>query len=359
MRRITPKYVQKGMILGQAVHDAYGNLLLDLGTSLNDRCREAMIQGGVPEIFIEDRRTDDVIVAPMFSPHQEGRLAKEFRGLLEEIREKRSLNKKTFEQVCVQVNEIAKNLSLEMFGEINVSYRISSRDYLYLQPVKTAILSLAIGHRLGIHDDELAELGTAALFKDIGYLYFPVETLNRVINSADEDPAIREHPALGDKLLNSTKSVSANISRAVLQHHERWNGSGYPNTLKGTQITRLAQIIALVDCFSNLLVERPRQEKYMTHQAVEFIMAYGGELFNPELVEFFVRVIPCFASGLMVQLNTGEVGLVSNPNLGSVARPVVRICRDAAGNDLDEPFDLDLAKAENQTRLITKILEYD
>jgi HD-GYP domain-containing protein (c-di-GMP phosphodiesterase class II) len=359
MKRITPNYVKPGLVLGQNVYDGYGNLILPLGTELNSKHQNMMVQSGVPEIFIEDLNTADIIVAPLFSPHMEGRLAREYRQLIDDTREQKSLNKTKIEQLCVIVNTIARDLTLQTIGEINVSFSIPVNDAVYLQPVKSTLLCLAIGHMIGISGTELAQLGTASLFKDIGYLFFPIEKVNAAILNDSIDTTLKEHVLLGHKIINQIKLTTGVIGEIVLQHHERWDGKGYPRSLPGEKIVRLAQIISLIDCFTNLLTERPDRERCMAHQAVEYVMAYSGENFSPDIVQSFIKYTPCYASGLNVLLNTGEIGIVSDPNLGFVARPIVRIYHNSEKGDLEETYEVDLSKSKNQTKLITKVLEYD
>lgn len=97
----------------------------------------------------------------------------------------------------------------------------------------------------------------------------------------------------------------------------------------------------------------------MPHEAIEYIMAGGGDQYDPELVEVFVRHIPSYPAGVSVQLNNDEMGIVCNPKLGFVARPVVRICAKPGKGLLQHPYDVDLSKALHQNVLITKVLEYD
>lgn len=96
----------------------------------------------------------------------------------------------------------------------------------------------------------------------------------------------------------------------------------------------------------------------MPHQAIEYVMAYAGEQFNPELVELFVRQVPCYASGLTVKLNTKEIGIVSDANLGFIGRPTVRIIYDEVSGKVGKPYDIDLSKVEYQHKLITDIMDY-
>ena len=91
---------------------------------------------------------------------------------------------------------------------------------------------------------------------------------------------------------------------------------------------------------------------------MEFIVAYSGELFDPELVKYFSRQFPPYPSGLMVKLNTGEIGIVSSANTGFFARPKVRICYDKDARAISKPYDINLADADHQHKLVTEVLDY-
>ncbi len=87
-------------------------------------------------------------------------------------------------------------------------------------------------------------------------------------------------------------------------------------------------------------------------------MAYSGELFDPELVQAFSRQVPLYPTGITLRLNTGEVAIVSDANMGHIGRPTVRICYDDRGKPVREPYDIDLSDPTNQGRLVAQILEY-
>ena len=162
----------------------------------------------------------------------------------------------------------------------------------------------------------------------------------------------------GYELLSQDSSCSGVIANAVLQHHERWNGTGYPYGLKGPDISPFAQMMAIADTYAALLSNRPGRNMYMPHQAIEYVMAYAGEQFNPELAELFCRHVPRYPTGLTVKLNTKEIGIVSNANLGFVGRPTVRIVYDEDRGRVSKPYDVDLSKAEYQHKLIADLIDY-
>jgi HD-GYP domain-containing protein (c-di-GMP phosphodiesterase class II) len=359
MRRITLKYAQPGMILGMPVYDNYGKELLGRRTNLTDLHLSIMHRNSVSEILIEDQRVDDLLVASMISPEREGKLADAFRFMLDGAKSAGSLDSSALSAVNVAVGEIARSLALSIMGEINVACSVTQVDYPYLLPVKSAMLAMALGYKLGRTTDELTILGMSSLLKDISSIFLPPDILNESVLDEEETRLVHSHPGRSYELLSKYNDIKEAIPNVVIQHHEQWSGTGYPRGLKGTQISPYAQIIAVADIFSDLLVERPGKQKCMTHEAIEYIMAASGDLFDPALVESFVRKIPAYPNGLTVKLNSGEIGIVSDPNLGFIARPVIRVTFELERGVLKKPYDMNLAKSEYQRKLISKVLEYD
>jgi HD-GYP domain-containing protein (c-di-GMP phosphodiesterase class II) len=357
MRRITLKHAQPGMIVEMPVYDNWGNMLVYSNNTLSKQLIDTITQRGVSEIFVRDWRVMDVLVAFLFTPQSEGLLAKNFVQFIQANAGKSALDANLLAQIKVGVSSVVRDMNLNVIGDINVSCSISPKEYVYLQPVKAAGLCLAIGTGLGLKSDDLVTLGMAAVLKDIG---LPLEIINAVdFLTEGGSPRLRNHPETAYNLLMQHQITAGDVATAVLHHHENWSGSGYPNGLKGKDISYYARIIALADAFVDLLAERPGRKRCMPHEAIEYIMASGGDQFDPQLVETFVRQIPSYPAGLSVKLNTGDVGIVSNPKRGFVARPIVRICVKPDVGELEDPEDIDLSQKEFQRMLITQVLEYD
>ena len=122
-----------------------------------------------------------------------------------------------------------------------------------------------------------------------------------------------------------------------------------------------ARILALADTYYALVSRRPHRAATKPYEAVEYIMAYSGELFDPRLVTLFIKVIKViqiYPTGVLVNLNTGESGIVVDAKPGLGGRPVIRICYDANQTEWAKPFDIDLSDAEHQHRLVTEVVEY-
>ena len=114
----------------------------------------------------------------------------------------------------------------------------------------------------------------------------------------------------------------------------------------------------MVDTYFELVSKRPDRSAYTPHEAVEFILAGSGELFDHELVQLFSRLVPLYPTGTTVKLNMGELGIVSDANLGHIGRPVVRVCFNRSAGMLAEPYDIDLAQPRHQRCLIVEVDPY-
>ena len=188
--------------------------------------------------------------------------------------------------------EMTRELFPEVIGEVNTSGCPSPGDYPYLQPVKVVELALLIGKRAGYGMNELHPLVMAALLKDVGYAAVPSD-----ITGSEESPEAQQHSLYGTEIISGYRRFGPEVAEAVYQHHERWDGSGYPEGLKGKEASAFARILAIADAYYGLVSNRPDRENLMPHEAIEYIMAYSGELFDPELVDIFAKSVPLYPIG--------------------------------------------------------------
>lgn len=344
------------MVLGRAVYSGNGRVLLDSGTALTKIALLTLAKHRITEIIVRDSRTADVFVHPMISPEVEAVASQALWGLDAESLADGTLSDQALNQVERSVNAIARELFPEALGEVCVTGCLSFEDYKFLQPAKVAGLSLCIGKSVGYDIYELSELGIAAMMMNVSYALAPSwlmdqsETLEEKINQE-----IPRHPERSAEILMQYSRFTPTVLEAVCQHHERWDGSGYPARLQGEDISPFARIIAMADTYFEMVSRRPGREAYMPHEAVEFILAYNAVLFDPELVQIFTRLVPLYPTGTTVRLNTGELGIICDANLGHIGRPVIRVCFNSEKGILAKPYEINLAEARNQHRLVDTV----
>lgn len=360
MRRVAVENAQMGMILARAIYDGSGTLILDSGTVLDAIHLPVLPRLEVKEVIIQDSRVDDVIIIPLISEETEAHAVRLLHRLIDASRGKILEHIKIdFQSADRVVKEIIQDFYNVFMGEINVEGCTSLGNYDYVHPVKVAGLSILIGKRAGLSKSDLNSLGMAAYLQNIGYILVPQGILTNLDpDEQAKSPEFQKHVEHGVRLLNTHKDLDPRIIQGVLHHHERWDGSGYPQKLKGAKISLFARIIAIAGTYHSLISKHRNQQAYTPPEAAEYISAYSGELFDPDLVNVFIRNVPFYPKGISVKLNTGEVGVVTDSNIGYIGRTKVRVCYGKDNVELLKPYDVDMSKPENQNLTIAKILDF-
>jgi len=364
MRRISSKHARAGMVLSRPVYDNRGYMIFDSDIKLSDDALRMLDLYGIGEILVRDNRVNDVLVYPLIPSELEGQTALALRKLLMDTQSNGSIKPALLDQVKKPIFSMVRMLYPDVKGEPNTAGCNVLQDYDCVQPVNVACLSLLIGRRVGLPMMDLAHLGSASVLMNIGYGQLQHLSMHGWIPKKTEPLTenefleIRKHPEHGSRLLKKVGTVDAKITEAVYQHHERWNASGYPRGLEGAEISLFARIIAITDTYCTLISNRPFRRAYLPHEAMEFILRFSGELFDPDLVNIFSTEIPLYPTGVTVRLNTGEIGIVIKANPWSFGRPVIRVIYGEYGAPVRNLYDIDLNIAEHQHKQIVETLTY-
>jgi diguanylate cyclase (GGDEF)-like protein len=170
---------------------------------------------------------------------------------------------------------------------MNSLFEKNPREMAHSQRVSD--LSVALATALGWSEDKINELRTSALMHDIGKIGIAESILNKPGKLNDEEwKTIMSHPEIGFRILNTGNEFSE-IARYVLEHHEKWNGSGYPRGLKGEAISIQGRILAIADAFDAITSVRTYRATRTTNEAIEELRKYAGIQFDPGLVDFFIE----------------------------------------------------------------------
>lgn len=202
--------------------------------------------------------------------------------------------------------------------------------------INVAIVGTKVGIGLGYYGQELERLALAGLVHDIGLFAVPQSIISKTGRlSQDERTLIEQHPELGYHVTHGAGAEYQWLAQIVRQAHERSNGQGYPNRLKGRQISEMAQIIGVVDVFDALVSERPYRRRLLPHQAVKELLVSERTTFPREILKALVEQLSVYPLGTTVRLTTGEVGTVIGINSRYPLRPVVRVTEDDNGDRPD------------------------
>jgi HD-GYP domain-containing protein (c-di-GMP phosphodiesterase class II) len=235
--------------------------------------------------------------------------------------------------------------------------------YQLERAMDVSIYMIAFARFLGMEEQDVERAGLVGLLQDIGMLSLPQEMLQK---SGRLEPAefkiVQRHVARTTEVLAGAPDLPPEVAKLAALHHERYEGTGYPRGLRGSAIDVIGAMAGIVDTFDALTVKRPYAEPMSPSNALNLLFRMGGKTFHPGLVEQFIRCIGYFPVGSIVELNSGEVGIVVSQNAEQRLQPRVMVVRDAGGQPLHPQKLLNLAKqpkmSADQPYRIRRTLEY-
>lgn len=348
MRLLSLKQVRPGMKLGRTVFTDDGKVLLGAGMTLNQRLIDGLARTGVDSIYIDDPRTQDIVVEDLIRPETRQLAVETIQKTVKQIANSNKLSRRIsvkdmgmhFQQAFISIlNDLMSNQQILL----NITNITSHSGAMYHHAVNVAVLATAVGMSLGYNRKQLMELGVGAMLHDIGKIELPAELHGKNTRwTAEEMEIAKQHTTNGFNILRKQRDISLLSAHIALQHHERLDGSGYPQGLKGKQIHEYAQIVAICDIYDSLTTPRPWRKRFMPQDALEYLLGSGGHLFEHHLIEAFRNHIAIFPVGSGVVLNTGESGVVCKVDPLYCQRPTIRVLKDGRGNDLRMPYEVDL-----------------
>ena len=222
--------------------------------------------------------------------------------------------------------------------------RLKSRDsYTYDHGLNVSIYLMAFGRHMGLPADQIRLLGTAGLFQDIGKMKLPRELIEKQGKMTPaEYEMTKSHVNIGLDMIRQSKHTSPLIHDIVAQHHERHNGSGYPNGRSGEQITMYGAMAGIADVYAAITSTRPYGLPLAPQEALSQLFSWRGTVFNERLVEEFIQAIGVFPVGTLVQLNTGEIAVVVAQNRARRLRPRILLVMDPNKQPYAAPIMLDM-----------------
>jgi HD-GYP domain-containing protein (c-di-GMP phosphodiesterase class II) len=224
--------------------------------------------------------------------------------------------------------------------------RLKARDATaYDHSLTVAVYLLSFGRHLGLPKGLLETLGTAGLMQDLGKLRLPSALLEkRTPLTVGEFDTLKSHVQHSVAILEASSSASPVLLETVAQHHERYDGSGYPQGLSGEAISMLGAMAGIVDTYVAMISARPYRAAAFPQEVLQKLYRWRGTLFNPDLVEKFIQCIGIFPVGSLVELNTGEIAIVMAHSQIRRLKPRIMLILDPGRQPYGAPIVLDLIR---------------
>lgn len=265
------------------------------------------------------------------------------RDILGAVRIGRTLDT---DQVAAAVSAMSESVLRNPDALLLFSQLRAMGEYAESHAIDVAIYMITFGRFLQLERAQIDFLGYLGLLEDIGKVRLASELLEKSGRlSIEEFEQAKLHVRYSEEILRTTPGLPAGLAATASLHHERLDGSGYPRGLRGSEIGVNGLIAGIVDTFDALTVKRPYADPVSPSAAMSMLYKWRGMYFDAELVEQFIRCLGIFPVGSLVELNTGEVGVVIAQNPAKRLLPRVMVIRDAQRRPMIPQKLLDLSRS--------------
>ncbi|WP_378952943.1 HD-GYP domain-containing protein [Pelosinus sp. sgz500959] len=333
------------MYLSKPLIAADGKVLLHEGIVIKERYIDYLRNQGFTSLFVGDPKIQNTseMNEDFYSSKNRQEAVADAREVIQRFSVGKGVN---LDGVKKLVGEWINELGQKPENMIKILDIRRKEGYMFSHAVNTCILSIMTGIAMGYNDKQLDELGLAAMLHDVGKIKFSKNVAQQFSNklTKEERDEYRRHPFYSLEILRGNYSLSVNILNACFQHHERWNGSGYPMGIKGDAISEYAQIIGIADVYDRLISGMPHRQPTPVYYATAILNKAANEYFNPVIIDKFNKNVAIYPIGKMVRLNNQQIGVILGVDIKNKNIPIVRITSNEDGNNNNRIVELDLLK---------------
>jgi putative nucleotidyltransferase with HDIG domain len=318
---------REGDILAADVINEYDVVLVAKDTVLNDYIIERLCDLGVKDVRIcRTSSHSRYVVTDSILDKEYHEVVLQTKELLQELAAGKPLE---CEKVYLITDQIHKSIN-ENGNIIRLLTQIKSTDdYTYTHSVNTAFYSMLISKWLGLPDQDVRKAIQSGLLHDIGKTKIPPEILNKKGRLTDQEfDIIKSHPVLGYDMVKDIAELDNDIKLAVLLHHERMNGSGYPYHYFAEGMNLFSRIVALADVFDAMTSDRVYKKRSTPFDVFDMYQTEGVCLFDTKMLFVFMKNIAVNLIGANVLLNNGKLGEIVYVPFHSLTTPVIKVASE-------------------------------
>jgi HD-GYP domain-containing protein (c-di-GMP phosphodiesterase class II) len=314
MRLVGTKLLEQGSILAMPVSTSGGKVVLNSGVVLTDTYIEKIKNLGIFKLYIKDDRFSDIEPVGSIDIKTWNTTAQVIKDSHAVLHKGKEIDEYPIKDCAKKIVDNVRELKDKGVSLLSLS---AIDEYITEHSINVAILSAFIANRMNFNFNQLCDLVTGALIHDLGRE-----------NVKEEKP---EHAQKGFDAMRKCRGLSTYSTLTCYEHHENYDGSGYPRKIKGNVISEFTRVIRVADLYDNELHGYDNDDvPLMPHQAFENILAVTGRILDPEVVKVFRDTIVFYPNGCSILLSNGLKGVVIKQNYGSPQRPIVRIYNDTS-----------------------------
>lgn len=364
MKKISVAALSEGVRFSKPLFWNANCIIVKENTVIREPDINKLHEWGIEELFTDGEEiTDDTRPPETFSVNDRDRINFKFayetavdnvKDIFSRLNSHGNFDSMKLNMTSSKLIEEVKHNSASLMNLTNIAS--STEDYLHYHSVNVCILSLIISETLGFTDKETEIMATGALLHDLGMLKIPKYIISKKETlTKEEAKKIWMHPFNGYQTISSFNVYPEDVALTAFQHHEQYDGNGYPQKLSGGKISKYARIAGIANVYDAMTKKRSYRDAFSAYDAVRQVLSGSQQQFDPEILKAFLSNISIYPIGTAVKLNSGETAVVVSVNKGVSIKPVVRLILSNDGKKIIKPKFLNLL--ENKNVFITGVVQ--
>ncbi|MDR3562258.1 MAG: HD-GYP domain-containing protein [Negativicutes bacterium] len=353
MLRLSLEHLRPGLVTARNIYNANGSLLLGRDILLDERLIARLANMDIDSVYVKNpylsHEAQEIL-------HEKTRVetVKITHNTFQTFRKNGAINVAGLRNaIKMIIEDVVDNKQVL----IHLTDIRTHDDYTFSHSINTCLIAAVIGLKMRLTELQLQELALGVILHDIGKMLIAPEVLNKKEPlAADEWQIIKGHSQAGFDVLRQQSAIPLLAAHIAYQHHENFDGSGYPRGLAGEEIHRYARIAAIADLYDAITSDRPYRPALLPHEAYEVVLASRGTKLDPAITDIFLENVALFPVGTVVLLDTGETGVVAQVLPRLQARPLVKLILDKAGKAITEQTRM-IDLTQELTRFIVKVFK--
>jgi hypothetical protein len=353
MKKIAASSLKTGQKFTKPVYIDGDNLFLPENTAVRPKDIKLILSLGITNVFTEGTLVEvyastkadiyvpkDIDAAKMQTPGVPkvfsgiNALVCQLKPIFSAIAYGKAVNIRLLWHITDELIQITKKSRNEVMGFI--LYEDVTGFTMEKNAIDTAILSMVMGQALGFSDEKNKELTAAAILHDVGMLRLPESIVKKEGALSEQDVEIlKTHTILSFNIMKKELMYPHYVCQTALEHHEHWDGTGYPRQLYRNYINQCALIVSVADAFIAMINKKTYRSSMTGYHAMKTMVSENASYFSPDILKLFVKIMGIYPIGSGVLLNNGMTAKIIGVNSDAPLRPVIQLLNDTKGGSID------------------------
>lgn len=325
LRLVELKDIKQDMVLAKSIYTTDGKLLLSNGSQLAPKFVKRLQEMGIPAVYIVEPEVGKIEITEVLAEQIRVEAKHLVAKAINDYFDSGMFNGRDIKKVVEKIlDDILSNENVLV--QLSDIKSLDETEYVFSHSVNVCVLSLVTGISLKYNKAALFDLGSGALLHDVGKSKVPQAILNKPGKLSSEEYAeVKMHCEHGQYILKGQKNIQDIIVTIAYQHHEHFNGNGYPKGIKGDEIHTYSRIVAIADVYDALTSDRVYRKRFLPHEAAEYLQSFAGHQFDEDLVGVFLGNVAVYPPGTKVLLSNDKHAVVVKCHKEYPTRPLIRI----------------------------------